>query len=265
MNRRQATPRNAVPALSQALTDPAADKRIEVLRWVASGCSISQAARETGISYKAAWQAIDTLSNLGGSELVSRTVGGAGGGGAQITPAGEQLLALAEALAQARAAVVQRLSGAGAIVHALGLRTSMRNQLPCRVGGVDASTDGALTVSVRLDTQGGAVLTASVTRESADLLGLVPGLSVLVMCKATAVDVFPAAVERRSGRASADLCALRGQVDRVAPGAAVDEVVLALPGGGRWVGFAPHPFAAKPGDAAEARMVPAALVIGLAG
>jgi molybdate transport system regulatory protein len=38
-----------------------------VLRRVGQTGSISQAAREAGISYKAAWQAIDTLTNLSGA------------------------------------------------------------------------------------------------------------------------------------------------------------------------------------------------------
>ncbi|WP_291010419.1 TOBE domain-containing protein [Hydrogenophaga sp.] len=268
MPRRQTLASPPLPALSQALSDPAVDKRVELLRCVARGGSISQAARETGISYKAAWQAIDTLSNLSGRTLVDRTVGGAGGGGAQITEHGEQLLLMADALAQARAQVIQRLSGAASLTHALGLRTSMRNQLPCVVDGLDASAEDDPAVGVRLRTAGGAVLTASVTRESADLLGLVPGLSVLVMCKAMAVTVRRPAEGQRSGDGvgrSGERCVLCGEVDRIAPGAVRDEVVLALPGGGHWVGFADHPSQLVAGEVAWALMAPTAMVIGLAG
>ena len=268
MPRRQTPLPLSLPAMSQALSDPAVDKRIEVLRCVAQGGSISQAARETGISYKAAWQAIDTLSNLSGRMLVDRTVGGAGGGGAQITEHGEQLLLMADALAQARAQVIQHLSGAASLTHALGLRTSMRNQLPCQVDGLDACADDDPAMGVRLRTAGGAVLTASVTRESADLLGLAPGLSVLVMCKAMAVTVRRATARQRSGDGasrSGKWCVLPGEVERMAPGAARDEAVLALPGGGHWVGFADHPSQLAVGDAAWALMAPAALVIGLSG
>jgi molybdate transport system regulatory protein len=267
MSMRQPVPAASLPALSQALADPTADRRIELLRCVARGGSISQAARETGISYKAAWQAIDTLSNLSGTELVRRTVGGAGGGGAQITEHGEQLLALADALAQARAQVIRQQKGAPGLTHALGLRTSMRNQLPCVVDGIDTASDGDPAVLVRLRTAGGAPLGASVTRESADLLGLASGVSVLVMCKAMAVRIQPvhlAAQRRASAGSAAGPCVLPGRVDRVAPGGQRDEVVLALAGGGQWVGFAERAGALVPGQAAEARMDTAALVIGLA-
>jgi molybdate transport system regulatory protein len=55
-----------------------ADRRIAILRGIAQSGSISQAARDVGVSYKAAWQAIDTLTNLAGVPLVERSVGGAG-------------------------------------------------------------------------------------------------------------------------------------------------------------------------------------------
>jgi molybdate transport repressor ModE-like protein len=48
-----------------------ADRRIAILRGIAQSGSISQAARDVGVSYKAAWQAIDTLTNLAGVPLVA--------------------------------------------------------------------------------------------------------------------------------------------------------------------------------------------------
>lgn len=243
--------------LPQALADASADKRLDVLRHVAAGCSISQAARQVGISYKAAWQAIDTLSNLGGVPLVERTVGGVGGGGARITAHGLQLLSLAAELARARQKVLARFSGGAIAEGSLGLRTSMRNQLRCRVLRCAPFAPGDPMVEVTLATPGGAQLVSSITQESADLLGLAPGLAVLALCKATAVDVSLAG----SNNAAA---ALTGRIERCSPGTRQDEVVLALDGGGHWVGFARHPFKGQVGDAAVAALLPAALVIGLA-
>ena len=247
-------------SLSEALGHAPADKRLEVLRRVAETGSISQAARDAGISYKAAWQAIDTLSNLSGQTLVERTVGGSGGGGARITPQGLQLLSLADELARARAAVLLRFSGGGALPMGLGLRTSMRNQLPCRVEAVEPLGPDDPAVLVRLRTPGQALLTSSITRESADLLALAAGLEVLVLCKATAVRIGRGEVEDAPGQ-----CVLHGRIERLARGQGRDEVVLALDGGGQWVGFADHPFAARKGQRAWATMASSALVVGLAG
>lgn len=256
--------------LPQALGDASADKRLEVLRRVAGGCSISQAAREAGISYKAAWQAIDTLTNLSGTPLVERTVGGAGGGGAVITAQGLELLALADELAQARAQVLARFGGHSLSGTALGLRTSMRNQLPCRVEWCEPAAHGDPMVLVGLRTQGQALLASSLTRESADLLGLAPGLGVLVLCKATAVEVALAPTGSLAcgavGQADRGATSvLHGKVARISPGQERDEVVLSLAGGGHWVGFAPHPFVARVGRRAMARVASSALVVALPG
>lgn len=274
--------------LNEALGHTASDKRLEVLRRVGQTGSISQAAREAGISYKAAWQAIETLSSLSGLPLVERSVGGVGGGGARITPQGTRLLALADALALARAQVLARFGmdgeGGDAVAsdgHApatsaagLGLRTSMRNQLPCRVVQVEVLAAG-VKVAVSLQTPSGATLVSSVTRESADLLGLVPGLPVLALCKATAVTVQAAEADQRleaatdaAGQAAwQGLCVLRGRVSEAvaAGGDGTQEVSLLLPGGGLWTGFAGQGEVFRAGDEAQAVFAPSAVVIGLSG
>ncbi len=67
------------PVSARSLGYAPADKRIELLRLVGERGSISQAARAAGVSYKAAWQAIHTLTNLAGEPLVDASVGGARG------------------------------------------------------------------------------------------------------------------------------------------------------------------------------------------
>ncbi len=256
-------------ALTQALGHAASDKRLDILRGVGASGSISQAAREAGISYKAAWQAIDTLTTLSGLPLVERTVGGSGGGGARITAHGRQLLALADELVQARDQVLARFAGAGQLAGGLGLRTSMRNQMLCQVVRCRRSASGDPMAWVELRAASGAILTSCITRESADLLGLAPRVQVLVLCKATAVRVLsPEPLKRGAvGVPAGDgpVCQLDGAVERVAAGKGTDEVVLALDGGGYWVGFATHPFACAPGERAVARMNANALVLGLPG
>ncbi|MEW6479022.1 MAG: TOBE domain-containing protein [Pseudomonadota bacterium] len=254
-----ATPRS--DTLHQALGHAISDKRLEVLRRIGVSGSISQAAREAGISYKAAWQAIDTLTSLSGTPLVERTVGGSGGGGARITEEGRRLLVLADELAQARDAVLARHAGAGASVSTgagLGVQTSMRNQLPAWVSLVQSQAQEDPLVLVRLCLEDGQELTSSITRESADLLGLRADLPVLLLCKATAVEVVERVPDLGVGQ-----CQLSGKVLRIARGANRDEVTLALDGGGTWVGFAARPFGRRRGQRAFALMASSALVIAL--
>ncbi|ROZ76577.1 TOBE domain-containing protein [Ramlibacter sp. WS9] len=248
--------------LEGALGHAAADKRLEILRQVGQGGSISQAARVAGVSYKAAWQALDTLSNLAGAALVERAVGGAGGGGARLTPAGEQLLSAARELEQTRAQVLTRIAGrGGALVPApglaaLGLRTSMRNQLPCVVKSLRAQA-GAMRVELSL--ADGTSLFSRITRESAQLLGLVPRQDVLALCKATAVGVAltaPAVPGRNL---------LPGIVSRASRAASGGEVALALAGGLQLIGFAGPASGLKVRASAVAWIEESAVAIALPG
>lgn len=67
--------------------------KIELLRKVGEGHSISSAARALGLTYKRAWTLIDTLNRGFGRPVVQTSSGGKGGGGARLTPLGEELVA----------------------------------------------------------------------------------------------------------------------------------------------------------------------------
>ena len=118
---------NSSLPLADVLGHEATDKRIDILRRIGEVGSISEAARGAGVSYKAAWQALETLTNLAGVPLVEKVVGGTGGGGAALTPAGQRVLQAAHALAAARRQVLSRLHSdddAATGRAALALRTS---------------------------------------------------------------------------------------------------------------------------------------------
>ena len=66
--------------------------KIALLEHIAASGSLSQAARELKMSYRRAWQLLDSL-NASFSERVARTSkGGRGGGGAALTPLGVELV-----------------------------------------------------------------------------------------------------------------------------------------------------------------------------
>lgn len=246
--------------LTQALGHEASDKRIDILRRIGQAGSISEAARGAGVSYKAAWQALETLSNLAGQELVEKNVGGSGGGGAQLTAAGQGLLRAADELARARAAVLARMGreaeGLGATARlGLGLRTSMRNQLPCTVQSLERS--GA-AVRVQLALPEGGQLRSRITVESAELLALRPGVAVLALCKATAVQIAAQC------RARAGMNRLPGVVTRAAGTAADKEVSLRLSSGAQLVGFTRTGQTLRVGSAAVAAVDESAVAIAVA-
>ncbi len=232
---------------AQALGDAQADKRLEILQLVGRHGSISQAARAAQVSYKAAWQALHTLTNLAGEPLVDSSVGGVGGGGARLTAAGERLLQAARLLDGARRDALARIEGSpGAAVAAP--RTSMRNHLRAHVLAVSGGGARDPLVQVRLQLAGEGELVSLITRESAQLLALRPGLALLALTKATAVRVAPT----NGAQAGEGELALPGRVARCSRGAQADELTLTLAGGQQVVGFAPHPNRLRVGSRATA-------------
>lgn len=54
--------------------------------------SITQAGKRLGMSYKRAWNLVDTMNRCFREPLVDTSTGGDGGGGARLTPFGEEVL-----------------------------------------------------------------------------------------------------------------------------------------------------------------------------
>ena len=67
--------------------------KAELLRHIAATGSIRTAATEMGLSYNRAWQLVRDLNGLFREQLVAVARGGGTGGGAQLTPMGEDVLA----------------------------------------------------------------------------------------------------------------------------------------------------------------------------
>lgn len=240
-----------------ALGHAAVDKRMDILRLIGHTGSISQAARQAGVSYKAAWQAIHTLTNLAGVALVDRAVGGVGGGGAQLTSAGMQLLDAARQMEAARRAVMARFTGGAAqALSGAGLRTSMRNHLPCQVTQLQSPESGDPMVRVVLALPEGAEIVSSITRESAELLALQPGLPMLALCKATALSICAGQVSVRE-----QVNQLSGRVARLSRGRLRDEVTMTLAGELQLVGFADRPNRLRVGSRVSACLAENAVVL----
>ncbi|MDP4608483.1 MAG: TOBE domain-containing protein [Burkholderiaceae bacterium] len=239
------------------------DKRVEVLRSVHQVGSISQAARANGVSYKAAWQALETLGNLSGVPLIEKAVGGSGGGGARLTPEGLQVLRAADALHSARVQALAAIRGDNSTgtlplqaIAGVGLRTSMRNQLPCTVTAIRRA-QGAVWVSLGLSD--GQTLHAKITAESEQLLGLAKGMAVLAMCKAAAVTVAPTIV------AMGGINLLRGCISRSGRSKEDQQVGVELCKGLQLAGFAVQGHVLKNKQAVMAAIDESAVVIALLG
>ena len=243
-------------SLGNALGHSKTDKRIDILRRLQDAGSISEAARRAGVSYKAAWQAIDILSNLAGTPLVEKVVGGAGGGGAQLTQAGKELLKASTELEKAKTQLVKKASAkptTDSSTAFLGLRTTMRNQFPCTVSAI---VKKAGFVRVELSSKGGTVFHSKITAASAELFDLHKGQQVLVLCKATAVHITKASGENNKN-------VVHGVVVRKSRGSASGEVNLLVEPGITIVGFVDQLSGFNVSDEALAEIDETAVVLAL--
>src|SRR5579862_7461308 len=204
-------------------------RRIELLESIERTGSITRAAKQVGLSYKAAWDALDAMSNLADRPLLVRTTGGRHGGGTQLTERGRELVRLyrlmesgyLRLLAQMQREVddFQRLNQ---LVGAITMRTSARNQFR---GTVKAVRKGAVNVDVVLDLGDGLEVFANITNEAVADLELKPGREAVALIKASSVLLSTEAKLRVSARNQ-----LRGTVAKVLPGKVNTEVKIALPG-----------------------------------
>lgn len=185
----------AQPALSAALSLRRGEgarvggDRIALLEAVGGLGSIRAAAAHVGLSYKAAWDAVQALNNLFDAPLVDAHAGGRAGGAAALTDRGRALVAgfhrVEAELRQALARLDDGLSGdVGTLIWSLGMRTSARNALR---GVVTAISDGAVNAEVKLQVADGVEIVAVVTRPSVAELELAVGRPAVALIKSSFV------------------------------------------------------------------------------
>jgi len=66
--------------------------KVELLQAIDRHRSISGAAREMGMSYRRAWVLVDTMNRCFASDLVVTATGGKGGGGAEVSDLGLEVV-----------------------------------------------------------------------------------------------------------------------------------------------------------------------------
>ena len=90
--------------------------KAELLEGIAATGSIAAAGRRMGMSYKRAWLLVEAMNTMFAAPLVDASKGGAGGGGAALTPLGSNVLAAYRTLErqaeEAGAAALAALQGA---------------------------------------------------------------------------------------------------------------------------------------------------------
>jgi len=163
--------------------------RIALLQHIAEQGSITRAAKSAGLSYKAAWDAIDELNNLAQKPLVERSVGGRGGGGARLSAEGERVLRLYQRLQALQTQLLETPEESSdlALLSRLMLRTSARNQLHGQVASI---TPFGRNDMICLTLAGGLSLDAQITHDSTLRLELEIGTDVFALIKASWLELL---------------------------------------------------------------------------
>lgn len=207
-------------------------RRISLLKQIAQTGSISQGAKNAGISYKSAWDAINEMNTLSEQALVDRATGGKGGGGAVLTRYGQRLIQLYDLLAQIQQKAFDVLSDDDALpldsllaaISRFSLQTSARNQW---FGTVTRRDHQQVQQHVDiLLADGETRLKVAITAQSGERLGLDEGKEVLVLLKAPWVNVTRDPSQARDADNQ-----LSCRISHIQRGTEQCEVLMGLPDG----------------------------------
>lgn len=217
--------------LSRADSKFLGEDRIALLEQIAEQGSITKAAKAVGISYKTAWDMVNTINNLSDRPLVDRSTGGKGGGGATLTTAGREALHQFHIIQEEHRKFLrnldQRLGNTDALyqfLRRISMKVSARNVFN---GTITAITKGAVNAEVTLQLKGDTQITAVVTNGAIENLGLKTGMDAYAIVKASSVvigtDLAGAKLSTRN--------LLCGTITKVIDGPVSCEIDLELPGG----------------------------------
>ncbi len=168
--------------------------RIELLEKIHKTGSISKAAKEMKMSYKAAWDAINDMNKLSEEPIVKRETGGKGGGGTVLTPKGLEYIKIYKKLDQAQilffnalghyAKDIEKLE---AFTSKLTLRTSARNQLLGRVTGIKHLNNNAeVLIKIAEDIEVSVMITAKSLKD----LDIQKNNPISILLKSTWITLF---------------------------------------------------------------------------
>jgi molybdate transport system regulatory protein len=202
-----------------------------LLQALADTGSLQRAARAAGYTYKGAWLLLETLSNLTRSPLLLRRQGGRGGGGTQLSPEAQQLLASWQLLQErhrdflrTQEAWLMDQPGLAHFLKRTSMKASARNQFS---GSIVSLAQGPASTEVGIDIGAGRQLQASLCSSACAELALQVGQEVVALLKASEVVLVTdfGSYQMAGGNQ------LSGHISQIRKGGASAGVTLTLPGG----------------------------------
>lgn len=167
------------------------EKRIELLIAIEKTGSISKAAKEVPMSYKGAWEAIETMNNLSINPIVQKEIGGVGGGGTTLTTYGKNLLKTYTILKNEHTKFLENLSKLTDIntgnlkdLRKLSMQISARNQIS---GIIESIEKNDISAEIFIKLKSGNILTSVITNRATQNLDLKIGDEVVAFFKSSTV------------------------------------------------------------------------------
>lgn len=180
------------------------EKRILLLRAILEYGSISKAAKAVPMSYKSAWDAINSINNLCEKTVVLRETGGVGGGGAKVTEYGKNLIKSYTLLQIEHQKFLEKLttltdftSGNLKSLQRFTMQISARNQLLAKIEDINIDK---VSASIILKTKSNQRLVSSISKNSIENLALEKNKEVLAIFKSNNVMISTNNIKGLSAR-----------------------------------------------------------------
>jgi molybdate transport system regulatory protein len=205
--------------------------RIDLLEQIDRCGSLSTAAKAAGMSYKTAWDGLNVMNNLADRPLTVAITGGSGGGGTRLTDEGKKIIRLYRLIESEHQGMLARLEESlGDINNYLPLLQRMTMKISAKNVFSGTVCDIVRDISVArvvLQLKSGNQMTAVVSTDSVDALGLEVGTPAYAMVKASSVMI---AGNDQTMKISAQN-RIVGQITQITESAVVGEVVLDIGAG----------------------------------
>ncbi len=167
--------------------------RIEHLRHIEKKGSIHAAAKEMKMSYKAAWERINSMNLLADEPIIERKIAGKGGGGTTLTPYAYKLIETYNRLNELHRQFIERFAQAGEnperlakILNRTFLTTSARNQIPAIIKEIK---EVGINSQIVMNIAGGGTMTSSITSKSVKNMALSTNDDVYAIIKSSDISI----------------------------------------------------------------------------
>jgi molybdate transport system regulatory protein len=206
-------------------------RRIELLEKIEEHGSITKAAKTAGMSYKGAWDAVNSMNNLADKPLTINMTGGRHGGGTVLTEEGRSLIRMFRMVEseQSRSLLnieknADDIDRVFKLMRRISMRISAKNVCYGTVCDIRAEN---LLAEVCLKLKSGHQIYSIITAESVETLGLVVGADAYAIIKASSVMVLSDTGEARLSARNL----LHGRVVSVRTDEVMGQVILDIGGG----------------------------------